>query len=175
MGSAKVRVVIYLYNTRTVGSVPLLYGFIFAEARKQTLRIMKQSMPAAPQNLPNRCSSLNTATAGVNFRLRLLKQWKIRIAYKQFGSKFPRRRTKPNTKRKTESYIFSGFGNFISRGWERKSSTTRFATGRFWPFTWKTSSVRKDKVNKWEFFLIGNYAHCFICNHDSTHYFHHEP
>ena len=23
--------------------------------------------------------------------------------------------------------------------------------GRFWPFTWKTSSVGKDKVNKWEF------------------------
>ena len=125
-------------------------------------------MPAAPQNLPNRCSRLNTATTGVNFRLRLLKQWKIRIAYKQLGSKFPRRRTKPNTKRKTEIYIFSGFGNFISRGWERKSSTTRFATGRFWPFTWKTSSVRKDKVNKWEFILIGNYAHCFIWNHDST-------
>ena len=22
---------------------------------------------------------------------------------------------------------------------------------RLWPFTWKTSSVGKDKVNKWEF------------------------
>ena len=111
-------------------------------------------MPAAPQNLPNRCSRLNTATTGVNFRLRLLKQWKIRIAYKQFGSKFPRRRTKPNTKRKTESYIFSGFGNFISRGWERKSSTTRFATGRFWPFTWKTSSVVRTKSINENFFWL---------------------
>ena len=53
-------------------------------------------------------------------------------------------------KRKTESYVFSGFGNGISRGWERKSTTGRFATGRFWPFTWKIS-VGKDKVNKWEF------------------------
>ena len=55
------------------------------------------------------------------------------------------------TKRKTESYVFSGFGVSISLGWEWKSTTGRFATGRFWPFTWKTSSVGKDKVNKWEF------------------------
>ena len=55
------------------------------------------------------------------------------------------------TKRKTESYVFSGFGVSISLGWEWKSTTGRFVTGRFWPFTWKTSSVGKDKVNKWEF------------------------
>lgn len=36
-----------------------------------------------------------------------------------------------NTERKRESFIFNG----ISRGWERKSITERFATGRFWPFT----------------------------------------
>ena len=36
-----------------------------------------------------------------------------------------------NNERKTESFIFNG----ISRGWERKSITERFATGRFWPFT----------------------------------------
>ena len=34
-------------------------------------------------------------------------------------------------KRKTESYAFSGFGNGISCGWERQSTTGRFATGRF--------------------------------------------
>ena len=51
----------------------------------------------------------------------------------------------------TESYIFSGFGVSISLGWEWKSTPGRFATGRFWPLTWKTSSVGKDKVNKWEF------------------------
>ena len=55
------------------------------------------------------------------------------------------------TKRKTESYVFSGFGVSISLGWEWKSTTGRFATDRFWPFTWKTSFVGKDKVNKWEF------------------------
>ena len=54
------------------------------------------------------------------------------------------------TKRKTESYVFSGFGVSISLGWEWKSTTGRFAAGRFWPFTWKTSSVGKDKFNKWE-------------------------
>ena len=55
------------------------------------------------------------------------------------------------TKRKTESFLFSGFSVSISLGWEWKSTTGRFSTSRFWPFTWKTSSVGKDKVNKWEF------------------------
>ena len=55
------------------------------------------------------------------------------------------------TKRKTESYVFSGFGDSISLGWEWGSTTGRFATNRFWSSTWKTSSVGKDKVNKWEF------------------------
>ena len=55
------------------------------------------------------------------------------------------------TERKTESYVFSGFSVSISLGWEWKSTTGRFSTSRFWPFTWKTSSVGKDKVNKWEF------------------------
>ena len=31
---------------------------------------------------------------------------------------------------------------------ENESTTGRFATARIWPFTWKTSSVGKDKVNK---------------------------
>ena len=51
---------------------------------------------------------------------------------------------KKKTKRKTESYVFSGFGNGISRGWKRKSTTGRFATGRFWSGTWMISSVGKD-------------------------------
>ena len=54
------------------------------------------------------------------------------------------------TKTKTESYVFNGFAVDIFRGWEWKSTTGRFATDRFWPFTWKTSSVGEDKVNKWE-------------------------
>ena len=55
------------------------------------------------------------------------------------------------TKRKTESYLFSGFGDSISLGWEWKSTTGRFATSKLLPFTWKISSVGKDKVNQWEF------------------------
>ena len=55
------------------------------------------------------------------------------------------------TKTKTESYVFGGFGNGISRGWERKLTNSRFATGRFCPFTWKISFVGKGKVNKREF------------------------
>ena len=49
-----------------------------------------------------------------------------------------------NAKIKTESYVFSGFGNGISRGWERKSTFGRFATDWFWPCTWKISFVGKD-------------------------------
>ena len=36
-----------------------------------------------------------------------------------------------NTKRKTESYVFSGLGNCIPRGRERKSTAGRFDTARF--------------------------------------------
>ena len=59
-----------------------------------------------------------------------------------------------NTKRKTEIYVFSGFGHDNSRSWERKSTAGRFATGRFcisWVCAWKISSVGKNKVNNWEF------------------------
>ena len=30
------------------------------------------------------------------------------------------------TERKTESYVFNGFGNDVSRGWERKSTIDLF-------------------------------------------------
>ena len=59
-----------------------------------------------------------------------------------------------NTERKTKSCVFSGFGNGISRGSEQKSTTCRFAAGRFWPYTWKIPSVGKDKVNNCEFFVL---------------------
>ena len=35
---------------------------------------------------------------------------------------FLEREENQNTKRKTESYVFSAFGNGISRGWEQKST-----------------------------------------------------
>ena len=81
----------------------------------------------------------------------ILDTKKIRIADGQWGSNFPRREKKPIYKRKTESYVFSGFGVSISLGLEWKSTTGRFVTSWFWLFTWKTSSVGEDKVSKWEF------------------------
>ena len=51
----------------------------------------------------------------------------------------------------------------------KKYDIERFATGRFWPFTWKTSSVGKDKVYM-RILEIENYDHCCFCNHDSTHF-----
>ena len=80
-----------------------------------------------------------------------LKHYKFRIVDRQWGSNFPRKGKNQYTKRKTESYVFSGFSVSISSGWELKSTTGRFATGRFWLLTWETSSVSKDKVNNWEF------------------------
>ena len=75
---------------------------------------------------------------------------KIRIAYRQRRSNFPRR----GRKRKIGKCVFSGFGNDISRGWERKSTTERFATGRSWPCTWKISFVGKDQFNNWQFCIL---------------------
>ena len=45
------------------------------------------------------------------FGLWLLKHWKIRIAFRKWRSNFTSRKTNQNMKRKTESYVFSGFGN----------------------------------------------------------------
>ena len=87
-------------------------------------------------------------------RIVALKHWKIRIADRQSGSNFSRRGKNQYTKGKTESHLFSDFDVGISRGWEWKSTTGRFATGRFCPFTRKTSPVGKDKVNKWEFYKL---------------------
>ena len=84
----------------------------------------------------------------------LLKRWKIRTAYRQWRSNFLRRGENQNMKRKTESYVFSDFYTGISRGWEWKSTTGIFATGRFWSLTLKISSVAKDKVGNWEFCVL---------------------
>ena len=47
------------------------------------------------------------------FRIWLLKHWKILVAYRRWRSNFPRRGRKPNHGKKTESYVFSCFGNGI--------------------------------------------------------------
>ena len=70
------------------------------------------------------------------FGLWLLKYWRVCIVYRQWRSNFLGKENQ-NKKSRTGSYVFSGFGNGISRGWERKSTTNRFATGRFWLCTWK--------------------------------------
>ena len=55
--------------------------------------------------------------------------------------------------KKKKSYVFSGFDNSISCGWERKSTTGRFVTSQF--FRWSEIfllSVRTNSMN--ENFLI---------------------
>ena len=89
------------------------------------------------------------------FELWLLENWNIRIdAYRGWRSNFLRKEKNQNTKWKTESYVFSGFDSGISRGWERKSTTGRFATGRLRPFTRMISSAGKDQFNTWEFCIL---------------------
>ena len=44
---------------------------------------------------------------------------------------FLEEKEKPQFEKKTESYVFIDFCNGISRGWERKLTTGRFATGWF--------------------------------------------
>ena len=103
------------------------------------------------------------------FGLWLLKYWKTRIAYKQWRSNLEGVKIR-NTERKTESYVFRGFGSGISRGWERKSTAGRFATGRLLPSTWKISSVGKDQFKNWEFCRLKiRPIVCFCSN--STHVF----
>ena len=87
--------------------------------------------------------------------LRQLKHWKIRTTYRQWQSSFSRRGRKPKYGKKNRKlFEFSGFGNGISRGWERKPTTERFSTGRFWPYTWKISSVGRDQFNNWQFCIL---------------------
>ena len=81
------------------------------------------------------------------FALWLLKHRKIAIAYRQWRSNLPRRKRNQNMKRKNRKLHIHVFGNGISRGWERESTTEWFTKGRFWPCTWKISSVGKDQFN----------------------------
>ena len=98
---------------------------------------------------------INCGTASVGLSQENLILWhKLQCYIGISGPRKSRNNTREKnqyTKRKIESYVFSGFSVSISSGWELKSTTGRFATGRFWLFTWKTSSVSKDKVNNWEF------------------------
>ena len=94
---------------------------------------------------------LNTSCLSELSRIRAAKTLKNPYRWQTMRFKLLEGEKNQYTKRKTENYVFGGFGVGISLGWEWKSTNGRFATGRFWPFTWKTSSVGKNKVNEWEF------------------------
>ena len=113
----------------------------------------------APLGFVNERRSLHHPQSKVICRnflgLRQLKHWKIRITYRQWQSSFSTRGRKPKYGKKNRKlFEFSGFGNGISRGWERKPTTERFTTGRFWPYTWKISSVGRDQFNNWQFCIL---------------------
>ncbi|XP_078352198.1 adenosine receptor A2a-like [Oculina patagonica] len=63
-----VKVIAHLYITIIIVIVPILYGVIYKEARKQTRRIIEQSMPATMQ-FPNRHHLIDRATRGAGLVL----------------------------------------------------------------------------------------------------------
>jgi len=63
-----VQVISQLYTTIIIMAVPILYGFIFKEARKQTRQIITQCMHAM-KNLPRRQHQTDRATRGVGLVL----------------------------------------------------------------------------------------------------------
>ena len=83
------------------------------------------------------------------FGLWELKNWKFRTAYSRWCSNLLRKGRKPKYEKKTESYVCSGFGNGISWGWKRKSTTGRLATGRFGRLPKRfLMSVRNNSINE---------------------------
>ena len=78
------------------------------------------------------CKAFNLTWLFINvLGLWLLQHLEIRFAQRKGRETFQDREENHNAKRKTESYVFSGFDNGIPRGWERKSIARRFDTGWF--------------------------------------------
>ena len=56
----------------------------------------------------------------------------------------------------------------LQSGWERKSTTKRFATGRFSPCTWKISSEMRCRVQHSKRNFISTSNHVFFVYHINT-------
>ena len=128
-------------QNRPVANLPVVD--FHSQPREMKIRLSRHSVRSKNER---RCfyHSQSKVVCRNLYGLWLLKHWKIRIAYRQERSNFPRRGRKPKYGKKTESWVLSGFGNGVSRGWERKLTTGRFATSRFLTVTWKISPVAKD-------------------------------
>ena len=132
---------------RKVCLISLISCWHVTRLSRRSVRLMKERQSLHHSQSKVVCRNI--------FQLWLQENWNIRIdAYRQWRWNFLRKEKYQNTKWKTESYVFSGFSNGISRGWERKSTTGRFAIGRLWPFTWMISSAGKDQFNTWEFCIL---------------------
>ena len=78
------------------------------------------------------------------------KTLKIRIADRQVET-FLEGEENQYTKRKTESYIFSGFGVSISPGWEWNRQLVDLLLTNFGRLPERPLLSVKDKGNNWEF------------------------
>ena len=67
-GNVGIKVIAHLYTTISIVVVPILYGVIYKEARKQARRIIDHSMPAA-DGFPNRHHLTDRATRRVGLVL----------------------------------------------------------------------------------------------------------
>ncbi|XP_078352099.1 adenosine receptor A1-like [Oculina patagonica] len=80
------KVIAHLYTTIIIVVVPILYGVIYKEARKQARRIIDQSMPATMQ-FPNRHHLTDRATRGIGLVLiTTLVCWLPMILFPAFSS-----------------------------------------------------------------------------------------
>ena len=108
---------------RKVCLISLISCWHVTRLSRRSVRLMKERQSLHHSQSKVVCRNI--------FQLWLQENWNIRIdAYRQWRWNFLRKEKYQNTKWKTESYVFSGFSNGISRGWERKSTTGRFAIGR---------------------------------------------
>ena len=105
---------------RKVCLISLISCWHVTRLSRRSVRLMKERQSLHHSQSKVVCRNI--------FQLWLLENWNISIdAYRQWRWNFLRKEKYQNTKWKTESYVFSGFSNGISRGWERKSTTGRFA------------------------------------------------
>ena len=80
-----------------------------------------------------------------------LKRWKIRITYRKWSSNFPRSERKPVYEKKNRELRIQWLWLRHFSRLRTKIDNWKICHKPIWPFTWKISSVGKDKVNEWEF------------------------
>ena len=127
------------------------HGYFFSPIRyRHFISLSRHSV-----RLMNERQSYDSQFKVVSQNSWLLKHWKIRFSYRQIRFNSSRRGRKPKCKETNQKLRIQWLWlKGISRRLERKSKAGSFATGPFWPWTWKISLVGKEKINNWEFWRL---------------------